>query len=333
MSTAAFVHKPITGEAAWKGPAIVNDPAWVHRFSREEIAELDRAIKQAKATGKPLGQLTREDFALPVLTPSIRKWMNALNHGRGFVLVKGFPVFDYATADLEIAYWGLGRHMGDPVPQNRAGDLLGHVRDTGEIATNPKVRLYKTTRRQDFHADGSDIVGLFCLRRAKSGGLSQIVSSISIYNEFLRRRPDLVPLLFEPLFWDRAGEYLPGEKPYMKMPIAYVANGHVSMFYIGWYIRDGQQWPEVPRLTKAQSEMLDLIEEIANDPAFNLTMDFEPGDIQFLKNSTILHCRTEYEDFDDPQQKRHLLRLWLTAREFDDGDERLRQGFVNAERA
>jgi len=146
------------------------------------------------------------------------------------------------------------------VPQNRAGDLLGHVRDTGELAANPKVRLYKTTKRQDFHADGSDIVGLFCLRRAKSGGLSQIVSSISIYNEFVRRRPDLAP-------------------------------------------------------------------------RFHLTMDFEPGDIQFLKNSSILHCRTEYEDFDEPDQKRHLLRLWLTAREFDDGDERLRQGFAKGEAA
>jgi hypothetical protein len=332
MSTAqANTLQPIVGPAAWKGPAIADDPAWVHRFTAAEIAELDRAIKAAKASGKPLGQLTREDFDLPSLAPVIRGWMKSLNRGRGFVLVKGFPVFDYTTQDLEIAYWGLGRHMGDPVPQNRAGDLLGHVRDTGEIKTNPKVRLYKTTKRQDFHADGSDIVGLFCLRRAKSGGLSQIVSSISIYNEFVRRRPDLVPLLFEPLTWDRAGEYLPGEKPYMKMPIAYVANGHIRMFYIGWYIRDGQQYPEVPRFTTAQSEMLDLIEEIANDPAFHLTMDFEPGDIQFLKNSTILHCRTEYEDFDEPEKKRHLLRLWLTAREFEDGDERLRQGFAKGE--
>lgn len=325
--------KPIAGDAAWKGAEIASDPAWTHRLTREEIAELDRAIGQAKATGKPLGQLTRDDVDLPLLKPVIRGWMDALNRGRGFVLVKGFPVFDYTTEELELGYWTLGRHMGDAVPQNRAGDLLGHVRDTGEIATNPKVRLYKTTKRQDFHADGSDIVGLFCLRRAKSGGLSQIVSSIAIYNEFLARRPDLAPLLFEPLYWDRAGEYLPGEKPYMKLPICYVANGHVRMFYIGWYIRDGQQYPDVPRFTKAQVEMLDLIEEIANDPKFNLSMDFEPGDIQFLKNSSILHCRTEYEDFDEPDRKRHLLRLWLTAREFDDGDERLRQGFAKGEAA
>jgi len=326
------VHEPITGLAAWKGGEIANNPSWVHRLTAAEIAELDRAIKAGKRTGKPLAQLTRADFDLPILMPAIRKWMEALNHGRGFVLVNGFPVFDYTDKDLEIAYWALGRHMGEPAPQNRAGDLLTHIRDTGEIATNPKVRLYKTTKRQDFHADGSDIVGLFCLRRAKAGGLSQIVSSISIYNEFIRRRPDLVPLLFEPLYWDRGGEYLPGEKPWMKLPICYVANGHVRMFYIGWYIRDGQQYPEVPRLTEAQNQMLELIEDIANDPAFNLSMDFEPGDIQFLKNAAILHCRTEYEDFEEPEKKRHLLRLWLAAHEFQDGDERLRRGHAaNAE--
>lgn len=193
------VIEPIPGPAAWKGPEIANDPGWVHHFNGAEIAELKRAIRDVKATGKPLLSLSRDDYALPVLAPSITRWMEALNRGRGFVLLKGFPVFEHSTEELEIAYWGLGRHMGEAVQQNRADDLLGHVRDTGEIRTNPKVRLYKTTKRQDFHADGSDIVGLFCLRRAKSGGLSQIVSSISIYNEIVRRRPDLVPLLFQPL--------------------------------------------------------------------------------------------------------------------------------------
>lgn len=325
--------RPIEGPIAWKGREIAADPAWTHHLTAAELKDIARVIERGKASGKPLIELTREDLPLPILAPAIRNWMEALNHGRGFVLVKGIPVFDHSQQDVEIAYWAIGRHMGDPSPQNRQGDLLGHVRDTGEIATNPRVRLYKTTKRQDFHADGSDIVGLLCVRRARSGGLSQIVSSMTIYNEFLRRRPDLTPLLHEPLYWDRAGEYLPGEKPWMKLPIAHVVNGRLRFFYIGWYIRDGQQHADVPRLTKPQHEMLELIEEIANDPAFNLAMDFEPGDIQFLKNATILHCRTEYEDFEEPEKKRHLLRLWLTARAFDDGDERLRQGFTNTEPA
>jgi hypothetical protein len=318
---------PITGPAAWKGPELAGDPSWIHRLSAEEIAELGQAITDARKTGLPWTTLKREHFALPRLGPVIRRWMQDLNHGRGFVLVKGFPVLEYSKDDAALAYWAIGRYMGDPVWQNKDGDLLGHVRNTGELATNPRTRLYKTTKRQDFHTDGADIVGLFCLRRARSGGLSQIASSAAIFNEILRRRPDLVPLLFEPLYWDRAGEHPPGDRPYMTLPICQMVNGRLRTFYIGWYIRNGQQYAEVPRLTPDQDELLRLIEELANDPGFHLDMDFEPGDMQFLKNSTILHSRTAYEDHDEPDRQRHLLRLWLTAREFTDGDELLRQGF------
>jgi hypothetical protein len=323
----AISTKPITCSAAWKGPDLANDPSWVYRLSADEIGELDQAIIDARKTGLPWTALAREHLTLPKLGLGIRRWMQDLNHGRGFVLVKGFPVFDYSKDDAALAYWAIGRYMGEPVPQNKEGELLGHVRNTGELATNPRTRLYKTTKRQDFHTDGADIVGLFCLRRAKAGGLSQIVSSASIFNEILRRRPDLVPLLFEPLYWDRAGEHSPSEKPYATLPICQMVNGRLRTFYIGWYIRNAQQYPEVPRLRQEQDEMLRLIEAIANDPEFHLDMDFEPGDMQFLKNSTILHSRTAYEDFDEPDRQRHLLRLWLTAREFTDGDELLRQGF------
>lgn len=317
---------PVEGLAAWKGAEIVKDKSWTHFLTAAEIAELDRAIHAAKRSGKQLTSLTREDFDLPLLAPAIARWMEALNHGRGFVLVKGFPVDRYSKEDCAAAYWALGTHMGAAVPQNRQGDLLGHVRDTGEIATNPNVRLYRTTKRQDFHTDGSDIVGLFCLRRARSGGLSQIVSSISIYNEFIRRRPDLVLELFKPIFWDRAGEQAAGELPYFQRPICTINNGHPRMFYIGWYIRDAQKHHGAEPFTSKQLDMLDLIEELANDTEFRLDMDFEPGDMQFLKNLAILHCRTEYEDFEEPDLKRHLLRLWITAQDFEDGDEELRKG-------
>jgi Taurine catabolism dioxygenase TauD, TfdA family len=321
------INEPIKSSGVWKGREIANDSSLVYRLNREEIAELESAIATAKRTGGSLQDLTRYHFSLPKLAPAIRNWMHDLNYGRGFVLVKGFPVFDHSKEDAAIAYWAIGRHMGDPVPQSREGDLLGHVRDTGEIATNPNVRLYKTTKRQDFHTDGSDIVGLLCLRRAKSGGLSQIASSQAVFNEIQRRRPDLIPLLFEPMYWDSGGEHRAGEKPYWTAPICKMINDRLRFLYLGWYIRDAQRHPDVPRLTDAQNELLELIESIANDGAFCLDMDFEPGDIQFLKNSAILHCRSEYEDFDDPDLKRHLLRLWLTAYEFEDGDVSLRQGF------
>ena len=146
-----------------------------------------------------------------------------------------------ASDDAALAYWGLGLHLGRAVSQNAAGDLLGHVRDVGLERRDPTLRLYATREQLGFHTDGSDIVGLLCLRPAKSGGTSRIASSAAIYNEILRRRPDLAPALYEPFPFDRNGEEGPGEPPYFTLPLCRVADGRLRTFYIGWYIRDSQR--------------------------------------------------------------------------------------------
>ena len=56
---------------------------------------------------------------------------------------------------------------------------------------------------------------------------------------------------------------------------------------------------------------MDLIDELCNDPAIHLSMDFRPGDIQLLHNHQILHSRGDFENWPEPQRQRHLLRLWL----------------------
>ena len=128
------------------------------------------------------------------------------------------------------------------------------------------MRLYRTRQRQDFHTDGSDIVGLLCLATAKSGGESRIVSSLGVYNEILRRRPDLLDVLYEPMYWDRNDEQSEGEDPFFALPVFNDVAGATRVFYIGWYIRDAQRHRQVPRLTSDQFEALELIESIANEP-------------------------------------------------------------------
>ena len=244
------------------------------------------------------------------------------------------PVDRYGEADAALAYWGLGLHLGRAVSQNAAGDLLGHVRDAGLERRDPTIRQYRTREPLGFHTDGSDIVGLLCLRPAKSGGTSRIASSTAIYNEIARRRPELAALLHEPFPFDRNGEERPGEPPFFTLPLCRLADDRLRTFYIGWYIRDSQRHPQAPRLTRAQSEAIDCIDAIAGDPRVHLDMDFRPGDIQWLKNAAILHSRTEFEDHPEPERKRHLLRLWLTSRRaFADGDAFLQQGVASREGA
>jgi len=210
--------------------------------------------------------------------------------------VRGFPTEELTPRETEVAYVGLGLQMGTPVSQNAAGDLLGQVRDEGVVRRDPSVRPYQTRQRQDFHTDGADIVGLLCLHPARTGGQSRIASSATVYNRMLAERPDLIEVLYQPMFWDRNGEESVGEDPYFALPVISEVAGAPRVFFIDWYIRDAQRHPAVPRLTAQQSEAIELIERIANDESVHLEMDFRPGDIQWLANDRILHSRDAYED-------------------------------------
>src|SRR5262249_8399002 len=83
-----------------------------------------------------------------------------------------------------------GAPLGRARSQNARGHLLGHVCDLGLSGADPNVRIYQTRERQSFHTDSCDVVGLLCIREAKRGGDSLLVSALSIYNELLRIRPD-----------------------------------------------------------------------------------------------------------------------------------------------
>jgi hypothetical protein len=210
-----------------------------------------------------------------------------------------------------IAFLAIGVHLGNLRMQNAQGHILGHVRDLGMSSQDPNTRIYQTRERQTHHTDSCDVVALLCLRPAKKGGLSSLVSSTTIFNEMRRRRPDLLKVLMEPIETDRRGEVPEGCKPYFTIPVFNYHEGLVSAIYQRQYIESARRFPGVPPLTAIQIEALDLLDQLANDPALNLTMEFEPGDIQLVHNHTILHDRTAFEDYPEPERKRHLLRLWL----------------------
>ena len=132
--------------------------------------------------------------------------------------MRGLPVAALGRRGRALAYWGLGQHLGQPGAQNPQGELLGHVVDTGEDAANPFVRRYRTAGDIAYHCDLADVVGLLCLRPARRGGASRIVSSVAVYNELLRRRPDLVERLYEPFCLDTRDEQGEGRLPYV--PVA-----------------------------------------------------------------------------------------------------------------
>ena len=308
-------REPLAVPAAWRGSEMARRDDWIVRLTAAQIDELERAADAAAARGRDLAAVRREDFPLPTLAPALAGWAHELLHGRGFLLVRGLPVGRWGDERAALVYWGLGQHLGEPGAQNPQGELLGHVVDTGEDAANPYVRRYRTAGDIAYHCDLADAVGLLCLRAARCGGASRIVSSVSVYNELLRQRPDLVERLYEPFCLDTRDEQGEGRLPYVPVVPCRYAGGRLRTFYHSDYFRSAVRHPEVPPFTPEEAALLDLYEAIANSPQLYLDMQFEPGDIQLLSNHFVLHARTAYDDDGGAGRKRHLLRLWLSLRD------------------
>lgn len=301
-----------TRQKGWMAADLARSQDWVHTLSADEIADIDRALQAAKRAGHSCASLSKADFELPVLRERLDQVLDRMENGLGFVLLRGFPAERYTPEDMRLMYWGVGLQLGVPVSQSRQGDLLGDVKNFNVDSTSASGRGYTSKSMLSFHTDSCDVVCLLVLRTAKSGGVSKIASSLAIHDEIQRTRPDLLKVLYEPFHWSWQEQQAPGELPYFQQPIFSVEQGRFSSRYIRGHIRSAQRYEDVPRLTEQQIEAMDLIDRLANDPRFHLSMSFEPGDFQFLNNHVTYHSRTEFEDYPEPERRRHLLRMWLS---------------------
>ena len=302
--------QPVTDPADWTGADLERKKDWQFALTDAEIAEIDAAVADVRARGLDIKDITLEDFPLPTLDAKLAEIKRQVLDGRGVSLLRGIPVDRYDMAEAAAAYWGIGLRVGTPVSQNHNGHLLGHVYDlVGPSRDAPSTRAYHTSAYLNYHSDSSDVVGLLCLRPAKTGGLSSVASSVAIYNEMLRRRPDLVAELIKPWYRDRRNEIPPGKDPWFELPVFCFAEGYFSCSWHNFYIRSTQRFEALPRFTPAQIEALDMMDILADE--LKHETDFRPGDIQFLHNHVIVHGRTRYEDWPEDDRKRHLLRLWL----------------------
>ncbi|PRW39338.1 taurine catabolism dioxygenase [Chlorella sorokiniana] len=296
-SHGAVLGQPLQHPAAWTAPDVLaSDPStWQYQLTPQDQQEIVEAAQRAVASGRPVPELTKGDFPLPSLGAKLEKIRDSVVFGRGFFLLRGFPIDRLSREEVVAAWLGVGLYWGKPRSQNAKGHLVGHVKDL------------------PWHVDDADLVGLLCLKRAKEGGLSRWASSISIYNRLLEARPDLVEELAQTYHFDKKGEVGPGEKPYLELPVLSVYKGHLTFFYNDKYIKEAQRFPEVPRLTAKQLEALQAVTDLADSPELHLDWDLQPGDVQLIYNWTQLHFRTAYVDHPGFENRRHLLRLWLTS--------------------
>ncbi len=305
----------IAGPAAWRAADLSPD-AWVHHLSSNQITEVEAAARALAARDIDLAAVTAADLPLPDFGPQLAALCREqVLEGRGFLVIRGLDPHRLSRRENAAAFLGVGAHLGAFRPQNAAGHILGHVKDLGRSPDDPTARLYQTHERQTYHTDSCDVVGLYCLTPAKAGGRSSLVSSVTLYNEMLARDPDLAAALFEPIATDRRGEVASGEKPYFTIPVFNWFEGAFAGIYQRQYVDSAQRFAEAPRLSARQVAALDLLDQLAEDPALHLEIDFQPGDIQLVNNHILFHDRTAFEDWPEPDRRRHLLRLWLAPKQ------------------
>ncbi len=303
----------VSGPAVWRGDALADAERWVVRFTEEDFADFERAL--ACVSEKHFDDITEikaVDFPLPHFQERIADLVDQLEHGLGFVLLRGLPIYDRFSEDqAAIIYWGIGRHMGSLVPQNRKGDLIGQIRDLGR--RGPHDRAYATNEDLGFHTDSTDFVGLMCLRPSLHGGESFVASTGLLYNFVVDEHPEYLPILSKNFPTDWRNEEAPGSPGWYLEPLYSYYEGALSATVRTGRAKSALRFAEVPRLTADEVSCFEYFDSLAKRPGVALGMQLQTGDLQFVNNFVTVHNRTSFvDDPEDPARQRHLLRLWVS---------------------
>lgn len=304
-------YKTVPTPAHWTVEDLTRDQSWIYQIDPTQAEHLRAMVRTAHDPAKHLFDYRKDDFDLSSAREVIAAAFEEQRTGRGVSLVKGLPREGMSETEFELMTWGIGLHFGVARPQGKATQYISAVRDAGHDYRHGGGRGYNTKASLDFHIDGSDVVALTCYNAAKAGGMSMCSSSMTLHDRMATERPDLLELLYMPYAYSRQGEQAPGEAPYLRCPLFGMSDGRLFGRVNRNRVNMAQKLEGVAPLTERQWEALDLVESIVRRPDVMFSMWLEPGDMQLINNHVVLHSRTEFEDYEEPDRKRLLFRLWL----------------------
>jgi len=299
-----ILKEKISGSAAWLGSELGHDDTWKIQLSGAAIRCIDQALQFVKSNDQRFPDFSKNDFPIHDLESDFAQYSEELENGTGFLLLRGLPIDKYSSDDIDIINYGIGLHLGTPVCQNLKGDLLGKVENVGDI-TKKETRVYETNLYLPYHTDLSDVFGLMCIRPAKSGGLTSLVSCGAIYNELLQHYPEYLGVFYRPMYYAHLGEDSSN-----KAPVFSFHDGKLSCRYLRQYIELGAELQDRP-LSRVEIEALDKFDEILHSQELRLDIMLEPGDLLLANNYSVMHSRTSFEDFEEKEKRRKLVRLWV----------------------
>jgi len=241
--------------------------------------------------------------------------VGALDDGPGFAVLDRVPMDRYSPGQATLAYWLIGQAIGRPIAQNVKGALLYDVTDKGADYSQG-ARFSITNAESTFHTDGAfaqsppDYVGLLCLRTARVGGESQLVSAYTACAQLLESDPASLDALTDAFYFDRRGEHAADESPVAAFPVLADRDGELTVRYLDYYIKQGHE-KAASSLSPTGCAALEAFEQTLRQANVMMTFSMERGQMLIVNNHWILHNRTAFEDHEDPALRRHYVRLWL----------------------
>lgn len=305
----AIHHVPADHKMAWRDGDFTKEDAAFDLTARHRAALEDVLLR---VRGKALAEIMPADCRHPALDADLERVFDEIQQGRGIVIVRGIPVEDHAVEDVGRLFWALGAHFGRGVSQSAIGDVLGYVRDETPPGGEESARGYTSRRELSLHTDLGQIVGLMCVRQARSGGESQYAAGLAVHNAIAAARPDLLPVLYRGFPYHRRGEQAADAAPITPydIPVFSVTGGEMSVFMVREIFNAAFRDLKRP-FTAQEVEAIDLFRATAQRLQFETRL--EAGEATFLNNYTVMHARSEFVDWDEPASKRLMLRLWLDA--------------------
>lgn len=314
-----ILDRLVDGPRAWTRATIGPD-RWSVRLSRDCLDELDAVIARLRRTALPTVLVDPTEFELAACRKTMQRVRDELADGTGFVVLDRLPIERYSKDEAVALHWLLGSLVARPVAQSTDGRMIYDVRDIGK-SHGGGVRGDSTNVELNFHTDNCyntippEVFALLCLRGGISGGVSRTISFYSVHNALTRHHHNVLPRLYQPFYFDRQCEHAADEPSTIHEPIlAYdEAGDSLTVRFSIHLIRWGHQIAGT-EIDDAGEQALGAWLKVLADPGLWAEFTLEPGQIEYTNNHSCGHARTAFEDAEDPEQRRHMVRLWLRDR-------------------
>ncbi len=259
--------------------------------ARDEALAFLREHPAAPGTNLRIG-----DTALPHLRAELETCRDRVERQERFLLLRPVPGLD--VPQRRAFAWLVATLLGDPVVQNKEGDRFVSVwARPGETRVINGARYHQTREGGGPHTDNVSLpesweyLVFSCVRPAKIGGDTILVSGVSIHQELLAV-PAALEILQRPFWWEYRGI---ADGLFSAPIITYDDAGEPRFRYLRKYLESAHQRAGEP-LTTEQVWALDCLEAIADLPRLQFRTPIDEGEILITHDSQVLHARTFFCD-------------------------------------